>query len=89
MDLRISEDAGHYLCDFIYFSSLAHLERAGERRRVLFLHVPSDASEHSIATGRELLLQLVRSVVESEMAKREKDKAGAGEAAGAAADAAN
>ncbi|KAK3300876.1 uncharacterized protein B0H64DRAFT_25902 [Chaetomium fimeti] len=71
MDLRISEDAGHYLCDFIYFSSLAHLEKAGEQRKVLFLHVPSDASEHSIATGRDLLLQLVRSVVESEMAKRE------------------
>lgn len=75
MDLRISEDAGHYLCDFIYFSSLAHLYRAGERRRVLFLHVPSNASEQSIATGRELLLQLVRSVVESELAAREKEKA--------------
>ncbi|KAH6847446.1 hypothetical protein B0I37DRAFT_445699 [Chaetomium sp. MPI-CAGE-AT-0009] len=75
MDLRVSEDAGHYLCDFIYFSSLAHLEKAGERRRVLFLHVPSDASEHSVATGRELLLQLVRSVVESEIAAREKEKA--------------
>jgi hypothetical protein len=36
---------------------------------VVFLHVPSDASEHSIATGRELMLQLVRSVVESEMAR--------------------
>jgi pyrrolidone-carboxylate peptidase len=77
MDLRISEDAGHYLCDFIYFSSLAHLYKAGERRRVLFLHVPSDASEHSIATGRELLLQLVRSVAESELATREKEKANA------------
>jgi pyrrolidone-carboxylate peptidase len=69
-DLRISEDAGHYLCDFIYFSSLAHLYKAGEPRKVLFLHVPSDASENSVALGRELLLQLVRSVVESEVARR-------------------
>ncbi|KAL2154417.1 hypothetical protein VTH82DRAFT_3093 [Thermothelomyces myriococcoides] len=74
LDLRISEDAGHYLCDFIYYSSLAHLEKAGERRRVLFLHVPSDASEHSIAVGREVLLQLIRSVAESELARREKEK---------------
>ncbi|KAK3900960.1 Pyroglutamyl-peptidase 1, partial [Staphylotrichum tortipilum] len=74
MDLRISEDAGHYMCDFIYFSSLAYLYKAGEKRRVLFLHVPSDASEHSIATGRELVLQLVRSVVESEVVRREKAK---------------
>jgi pyrrolidone-carboxylate peptidase len=74
MDLRISEDAGHYLCDFIYYSSLAHLYQAGEERRVLFLHVPSDASEHSINVGRELVLQLVRSVVESEMVRREKEE---------------
>ena len=74
MDLRISEDAGHYLCDFIYFSSLAHLYKAGEKRRVLFLHVPSDVSDHSIATGRELVLQLVRAVVESEVVRREKGK---------------
>lgn len=69
MDLRISEDAGRYLCDFIYFSSLAHLHKAGERRNVLFLHVPSEASEHSVQVGREVLLQLVRSVVESELAR--------------------
>ncbi|KAL2161547.1 hypothetical protein VTH06DRAFT_8109 [Thermothelomyces fergusii] len=74
LDLRISEDAGHYLCDFIYYSSLAHLEKAGERRRVLFLHVPSNASDHSIMIGREVLLQLVRSVAESELARREKEK---------------
>lgn len=75
MDLRISEDAGHYLCDFIYFSSLAHLYKAGRRRKVLFLHVPSDASEHGIAIGREILLQLVRSVVESELARGRKLRA--------------
>ena len=75
MDLRISEDAGRYLCDYIYFSSLAHLEKAGEEKRVLFLHVPSDSSERSIEIGRELVLQLVRSVVESEMVRREKKAA--------------
>lgn len=73
--MRISENAGHYLCDFIYYSSLVHLHKAGERKRVLFLHVPSDASEHSISVGRELMLQLVRSVVESEMERREKARA--------------
>lgn len=39
---------------------------------MLFLHVPSDASEHSVAVGRELVLQLVRAVVESEMVRRRK-----------------
>ncbi|TDZ29910.1 Pyroglutamyl-peptidase 1 [Colletotrichum spinosum] len=69
-DLRISEDAGHYLCDFIYFSSLAHLWKAQKHRRVVFLHVPSDASEEAVARGTELTVQLIRSVVESELEKR-------------------
>ena len=42
------------MCDFIYFSSLAHLWKAGEARRVLFLHVPSDSSDKSVSTGLEL-----------------------------------
>lgn len=70
--MRISEDAGHYLCDYIYYESLVHLEQAGEERKVLFLHVPSDPSEHSVALGRELVLQLVRAMVESEMVRRAK-----------------
>ncbi|KAK3693725.1 hypothetical protein B0T22DRAFT_436885 [Podospora appendiculata] len=72
LDLRISDDAGHYLCDFIYFSSLAHLHKAGEKRNVVFLHVPCDSSEQSIATGKELLLQLIRSIAESEVTRRAK-----------------
>jgi pyrrolidone-carboxylate peptidase len=33
-DVRISEDAGRYLCDFIYYSSLAYLEKKEEEKRV-------------------------------------------------------
>ncbi|GJC83953.1 pyrrolidone-carboxylate peptidase [Colletotrichum liriopes] len=71
-DLRISEDAGHYLCDFIYFSSLAHLWKAQKHRRVTFLHVPSDASEESVARGTDLAIQLIRSIAESELRRRSK-----------------
>jgi pyroglutamyl-peptidase len=70
LDLRISEDAGRYLCDFIYFSSLAHLSKAKESQRVVFLHVPSDYSEQAITSGRELVLQLIKSIVESELARK-------------------
>ena len=66
----ISEDAGHFLCDFIYFSSLAHLWKAGLPRKVLFLHVPSDSSDVNIKNGVELVTQLIRSVVESEATQR-------------------
>ncbi|KAF6840360.1 Pyroglutamyl-peptidase 1 [Colletotrichum musicola] len=83
-DLRISEDAGHYLCDFIYFSSLSHLLRAEQRRRVVFLHVPSDASEESVARGTELAVQLIRSIAESELAARRREGAKPAAAAGEA-----
>jgi pyrrolidone-carboxylate peptidase len=68
MDLRISEDPGRYLCDFIYYSSLAHLYKADRRRNVVFLHVPSDASDAYVTQGRELALNLIRALVESETA---------------------
>lgn len=70
LNLRISEDAGRYLCDFIYFSSLSHLLKAKQRRNVVFFHVPADASEKAITTGRELVLQLIRSLVESEVSRK-------------------
>ncbi|KAK3382845.1 hypothetical protein B0T24DRAFT_672792 [Lasiosphaeria ovina] len=69
-DLRVSEDAGRYLCDFIYFSSLAHLDKAGEPLNVIFLHVPSDSTDQAVTLGKDLLLQLVRSIAESEVARR-------------------
>ena len=69
MDLRISEDPGRYLCDFIYYCSLSHLSQAGRPRKVCFLHVPSDASEAAVAHGRELTMNLVRSIAESETAR--------------------
>jgi hypothetical protein len=37
---------------------------------VVFLHVPADASEAAIRTGKELVVQLIRALVESEVAKK-------------------
>ncbi|KAI1075083.1 peptidase [Whalleya microplaca] len=65
LKLQISEDAGRYLCDFIYFSSLAHLWKQQRPRKVVFLHVPLHPDEESLARGKELVLQLIRSIVET------------------------
>ncbi|KYK58182.1 pyroglutamyl peptidase type I [Drechmeria coniospora] len=70
MDLRISEDAGRYLCDFIYYSSLSTLSRQKRPRKVVFFHVPCEASEKDISQGRELALNLIRSIVESEVMEK-------------------
>jgi pyroglutamyl-peptidase len=75
LDVRVSNDAGHYLCDFIYYSSLAHLWKREEERRVLFLHVPVESDEVNVKRGSEALLELVRSAVVSlEMGRWEKGK---------------
>lgn len=65
--LRISNDAGHYLCDFIYYSSQAHLYKQQRPRKVVFMHVPASASKQQVSTGMELALNLIRSIVESEL----------------------
>ncbi|KAK8056304.1 hypothetical protein PG993_001531 [Apiospora rasikravindrae] len=70
LDLRISEDPGRYLCDFIYYSSMAHLTKQNRPRKVLFLHVPCEQSLEVIKSGGEIAAQLIRSIVESEMASR-------------------
>ncbi|KAI0453669.1 hypothetical protein F5B21DRAFT_278313 [Xylaria acuta] len=69
LDLRISEDAGHYLCDFIYYSSLAHLWKQQRPRKVVFFHVPLHSDAESLKRGVELVLTLIRSIVESELEK--------------------
>jgi pyroglutamyl-peptidase len=70
MDLRISDDAGHFLCDFIYYSSLAHLYKAHRPRKVLFLHVPATATDEFVSRGKDLVINLIRSIVESETGRK-------------------
>ncbi|KAI1419269.1 hypothetical protein F5Y12DRAFT_277078 [Xylaria sp. FL1777] len=67
LDLRLSEDAGHYLCDFTYFSSLAHLWKQQRPKKVVFFHVPLHSDADSLKRGVELVLTLIRSIVESEL----------------------
>lgn len=78
-DVRVSEDAGRYLCDFIYYSSLAELERKGEDKRVLFFHVPVEADEVSVKKGLEITVELIRAVVVSGLMKKVKADAAAAE----------
>lgn len=70
VDLRISEDPGRWLCDFVYFSSLAHLEKKGEERRVAFLHVPVESDEKGIQTGISVTIELIRALLDSAKFKK-------------------
>jgi len=65
-----SGDAGNYLCDFIYYSSLSHFWRknGGDngKRPVVFLHVPPQSDEGVLQKGREVTKALIRAIVASE-----------------------
>lgn len=71
-DCRPSNDAGNYLCDYLYFNSLAWYGRrsgcmddgAAADRPVLFLHVPAEADEQTLAKGNIVTLALIEAMVE-------------------------
>ena len=65
--MRLSDDAGHYLCDFLYYTSLVEYWRRDPRgkRPVMFLHVPGGVGEEDIVRGRNVTLMLIKALVES------------------------
>ncbi|EPS32015.1 hypothetical protein PDE_06974 [Penicillium oxalicum 114-2] len=75
LDLRISRDPGHYLCDFIFYTSLALAKMQGADRSVLFLHVPGGAADHDIERGREVALALIKTMVTCWIDDKRKDLA--------------
>lgn len=66
-DVRVSTDAGNFLCGFIYYNSLAHYYSIkGDERPVIFLHVPDlTSSEEKMKEGWEVTVALIKALVES------------------------
>lgn len=66
-DVRISPDAGNFMCGFIYYNSLAHyFQKREDERPVAFLHVPDlSSSKAKLDTGREVTIALIKALVES------------------------
>lgn len=69
-DLRPSNNAGHYLCDFIYYACMVEYWRREPRghRPCMFLHVPSGLEEEDIKRGKEVALGLIAALVGSDIA---------------------
>ena len=82
-----SNDPGHYLCDYIYFNSLAWFSRQsrkvggagghggveeGEERPVLFLHVPAESDAVTLRKGVVATTALLRSMAESWSASKKR-----------------
>lgn len=66
-DVRPSNDAGRFLCEFVYYTSLVEYWRRDPslRRPVMFLHVPGRIEDIDIATGRKVAMGLIGAMVES------------------------
>ncbi|RFU25761.1 hypothetical protein B7463_g10573, partial [Scytalidium lignicola] len=65
-DLRLSDNAGRYLCEFIYYTSMVEYWRKspGGDCPVVFLHVPGQADEAHVETGKQVVLSLISSLAE-------------------------
>ncbi|KAL8874246.1 MAG: hypothetical protein Q9174_000402 [Haloplaca sp. 1 TL-2023] len=81
VDIRPSSDAGRFLCEFIYYTSLVEYWRRDHDAGppVLFLHVPGQNEEVDIQVGRKVALGLIGAMVMS--SRRGKDKGEAKEEA--------
>lgn len=68
-DLRRSDDAGHYLCDYIYLNSLVWYGRKNGMeggslldRPVMFLHTPPDSDAKSLDRGVHVAEALLKAM---------------------------
>ncbi|OGM50479.1 pyroglutamyl peptidase type I [Aspergillus bombycis] len=64
-DVRISEDAGRYLCEFIFYTSLAQAFQQGQNRNVVFFHVPGSCADEDIERGTDIAAGLIKALVTS------------------------
>jgi pyrrolidone-carboxylate peptidase len=62
-DVRISDDAGRYLCEFIFYSSLALAYEQRQPQSVVFLHIPSATDDASLELGTEAAVALIKTAV--------------------------
>lgn len=62
-DVRLSEDAGRYLCEFIFYTSLALALQEGQDRNVVFFHVPALCGDEDIESGKEVTIALIKALV--------------------------
>ncbi|KAG0128283.1 hypothetical protein HOY82DRAFT_30109 [Tuber indicum] len=70
LPIKVSDDAGRFLCEFTYYTSLkAACEKEGNGKlkseKVLFMHVPPLAKPFGIETGRRVLIEVVKAMVKA------------------------
>lgn len=71
LDVRVSDDAGRYLCEFIYFTGLVEYWRRGRAHegQVAFMHVPKDHDSQSVEIGVKAAETLIKAMAQSAIAR--------------------
>ncbi|KAJ7167754.1 hypothetical protein C8R46DRAFT_1094022 [Mycena filopes] len=62
LSIETSDDAGRFLCDFIYYASLAESQRAGRETPVLFVHCPPVGQKMSTPEVAEGIRRIISHV---------------------------
>ncbi|KAI0115493.1 hypothetical protein GGR51DRAFT_503215 [Nemania sp. FL0031] len=70
---RVSTDAGHNLCEWFFFNSLAEGYRRSAPLHVAFVHIPKGKSEDDLKTGVEILESFIGTLVQ-QIEEKEVDK---------------
>lgn len=55
----------------MFYSSLAELTKRNEGKRVLFFHVPVEADDEHVKKGVNVVCELIRAVVQSDLEGRD------------------
>jgi len=62
--MRVSVDAGHNLCEWFYYTSMAEAFKRKVPRNVAFVHVPAGRSNEEIKVGTEIWEEYVSALVD-------------------------
>ena len=77
-DLRLSNNAGRYLCEFIFYAGMLEYSRRDPtgKRPCIFCHVPPGAEEGDLLRGKEAVQALITTMVKVEIGKVEEKSFG-------------
>ena len=66
-DVRMSTDAGRFLCEYILFTSLLEYNRnvKGAGLPVTFFHVPTETDEKDLERGRDVAIALITALAQN------------------------
>jgi len=65
VDVEASDDVGNYVCGFVYYFSLERCWREKRKKSVVFLHVPFCEGPEEIGKGVQVVMALVKALVEN------------------------